>query len=59
MTAQERLRVAARAAGWLAEYEVRGVQWIADVLCTNGDALVALEDQRVDSRDRVRETGTA
>jgi hypothetical protein len=56
VTAQTRLRETARAAGWLAEYEVRGFQWIADVLCTNGDALVALEDQLVDDRSLVKRT---
>lgn len=56
MTAQARLREAARSAGWLAEYEVRGFQWIADVLCTNGDALVALEDQLVDDKTLVART---
>ena len=29
--AQSRLRAAARVAGWLAEYEVRGVAWIATI----------------------------
>lgn len=53
---QTRLRAAARTAGWLAEYEVRGFQWIADVLCTNGDALVALEDQHVDDGSLVART---
>lgn len=51
MNVQTRLRAAARAAGWAAEYEVRGPGWIADVLCRLGDAFVALEDQKVDSTD--------
>lgn len=56
MIAQERLRAAARAAGWLAEYEVRGFEWIADVLCVSGDRFVALEDQRIDNRTLVNRT---
>ncbi len=45
MAAQDRLREVARAAGWSAEFEVRGFGWIADVLCASGDCLIALEDQ--------------
>jgi hypothetical protein len=56
MAAQDLLRAAARAAGWAAEYEVRGFGWIADVLCTNGNSLVALEDQLVDNRTLVDRT---
>ncbi len=63
MTTQEQLRQAARAAGWLAEYEVRGFGWVADVLCVSGDRMVALEDQLVDNRtlldrtERYRQSG--
>lgn len=65
MNAQERLRAAARSAGWSAEYEVRGFEWIADVLCVSGNRFVALEDQRVDNgtlvdrTERYRRSGVA
>ena len=63
MNRQSHLRAAAHAAGWSAEYEVRGFGWIADVLCVSGENLVALEDQNVDNHtlvdrtERYRESG--
>jgi hypothetical protein len=56
MAAQDLLRAAARAAGWAAEYEVRGFGWIADVLCAKNGCLIALEDQLVGNQDLVVRT---